>query len=164
MSLLVNIRHLETEELRLQGDVPVASLDLERLDELMLPADNLRYDLVVQRMEDGLLVQGQIELPLACECARCLRPFRSLVRLPEYCALLPWEGEEAVVVRHDCVDLTPYLREDIVLALPQRPLCEPECRGLVDRDSPLSGPEAADGAVGSELPSPAWAELNKLKL
>jgi uncharacterized metal-binding protein YceD (DUF177 family) len=164
MSLLVNIRHLETRELRLQGDMPLVDLDLESLDELMQPAGNLHYDLVVQRMEDGLLVQGHLELPLACECARCLRPFRTLVRLPEYCALLPWEGEEAIALQHDCVDLTPHLREDIVLALPQRPLCEPECRGLVNRDPPSSGPEAADGIAGPEPPSSAWAELNKLKL
>ena len=30
----------------------------------------------------------------------------------------------------DFVDLTPQIREDILLALPQRALCRPECRGL----------------------------------
>jgi uncharacterized metal-binding protein YceD (DUF177 family) len=130
MPLLVNIRHLETRELRLEGELPLVDLDLDHLDELMEPAGPLHYDLLVQRLEKSLLVQGQLELPLACECARCLRPFRTQVQLPDYCALLPWEGEDAVVVRHDCVDLTPYLREDTVLALPQRPLCQPDCRGL----------------------------------
>ena len=43
---------------------------------------------------------------------------------------LPLEGEEAVSVVNDCVDLTPYVREDILLEFPQHPLCEPECRGL----------------------------------
>jgi uncharacterized protein len=162
MPLLVNVRHLETSEQRLEGELPIAELDLERLDELMQPVESMRYQLLVQRIEKGLLVQGQLELPLACECARCLRPFRTVVRLPDYCAMLSWEGEEAVPIRHDCVDLTPYVREDMVLALPQRPLCEPECRGLADR--PSFGPEAADGADDSEPPSSAWAKLNKLKL
>lgn len=162
MPLLVNLRHLETRELRLEGALPIAELDLEQLDELMRPVGSLRYDLVVQRLEKGLLVQGELELPLACECARCLKSFQTIVRLPDYCAMLSWEGDEAVVIRHDCVDLTPHVREDIVLALPQRPLCEPECRGLANQ--PLPGPEVADGAGGVEPPDSAWASLNKLKL
>ena len=43
---------------------------------------------------------------------------------------LPLEGEEEVPVINDCVDLTPYMREDILLAFPQHPLCEPDCGGL----------------------------------
>jgi uncharacterized metal-binding protein YceD (DUF177 family) len=67
-----------------------------------------------------------------------------------------------MVVRQDCVDLTPYLREDIVLALPQKPLCEPECGGLGSPPPAATGPPSA-GQV-SEPTSPEWATLNKLKL
>jgi uncharacterized metal-binding protein YceD (DUF177 family) len=162
MPILINVRHLETSEKRLEGELPIADLDLELLDELMHPVESMRYHLLVQRMENGLLVQGQLELPLACECARCLRPFRTVVRLSDYCTMLSWTGEEPVPIRHDCVDLTPYVREDMVLALPQRPLCEPECKGLANQ--PSSGPEVADGADGSEPPSSTWAKLNNLKL
>jgi uncharacterized metal-binding protein YceD (DUF177 family) len=162
MPLQVNLRQLETRELRLEGDLPVAELDLEQLDELMQPIDSLHYKLMVQQVEKGLLVQGELALPLACECARCLRPFRSAVQIPGYCVLLSWEGEDPVVVRHDCVDLTPQLREDIVLALPQRPLCEPECAGLADRSS--SSSEASNDPGRSGPPASAWTTLNKLDL
>jgi uncharacterized protein len=72
------------------------------------------------------------------------------------------EGEDKVLVSNDCVDLTPYVREDIVLAFPQHPLCEPECRGL-QAASPNGGRASSGENITGDL-SPAWAELNKLKL
>ena len=73
---------------------------------------------------------------------------------------LPLVGEDAVPVTNDCVDLTPFLREDILLTLPQHPLCKPDCRGLSQF--------AAGGASGqtsqTNAGASAWAALNKLKL
>ena len=40
---------------------------------------------------------------------------------------LPLEGEDKVTVENDCVDLTPFVREDILLEFPQHPLCKPDC-------------------------------------
>jgi len=60
----------------------------------------------------------------------------------------------------DCVDLTPFLREDILLTLPQHPLCKPDCRGLSQfAAGGASGPTSQTNAGAS-----AWAALNKLKL
>jgi uncharacterized metal-binding protein YceD (DUF177 family) len=67
-----------------------------------------------------------------------------------------------VVVHNDCVDLTPYLREDMVLELPQRPLCSPECRGLVD--SPQRSEPSPDATPNWEGPASTWRELDKLNL
>jgi uncharacterized protein len=64
-----------------------------------------------------------------------------------------------VTISNDVVDLTPYIREDIVLAFPQHPLCKPDCQGL---ENPRKG-SAADAQHESELTSSAWSELNKLK-
>jgi uncharacterized metal-binding protein YceD (DUF177 family) len=54
--------------------------------------------------------------------------------------------------------LTPYLREDILLALPQHPLCEPECGGL-KLPARAKDPEKTAGNTAS-----AWDALDKLKL
>ena len=40
-------------------------------------------------------------------------------------ALSYYRGEE--------IDLSPLVREQTILALPTRPLCDPECRGLCPR-------------------------------
>ena len=161
MPLLINLRHLERETVTLRGALPVAELDLEGIDELIQPRSPLEHDLVVDRHERSILVQGRLRLTLGCECARCLKPFEHRLDLSEWSCLLPLEGEDKAVISNDCVDLTPYLREDIVLAFPQHPLCEAECRGLMSRR--VAGSKQSDAPATGELSS-AWAELNKLKL
>ena len=79
--------------------------------------------------------------------------------MEEWACHLALEGEEKVAVINDCVDLTPYIREDILLAFPQQPLCETECKGLpiLQRNQNKSDVGQESGAAST------WAELNKLK-
>jgi len=161
MPLLVNLRHLDAHNIKLEGQLSVEELDLDARDEMVQPAGELNHDLDVQKVEDGLLLHGCLTLELSCHCVRCLKPFRQEMRLVNWTRLLPLAGEEAVTVVNDCVDLTPYLREDILLEFPQHPLCEQDCRGLPKANlgkskSPSNAGQAAEG-------SSAWDELNKLK-
>ncbi len=161
MALIVNLRHLDGRDLHLEGEIPAAELDVTGLDELIRPVGGLRYELDVERHQRGLLLQGRLAMPLECECARCLNAFRQDLVLSNWCSLLPWDGEDAVRVRNDCVDLTPYLREDMVLALPRRPLCKPECDGLQAWSSDDPG---VAREMSADKRSSAWAMLNNLKL
>jgi uncharacterized metal-binding protein YceD (DUF177 family) len=162
MPLILNVRHLEANPVQFEGELDNAELSMEHLDELMRPSGPLRYAFAAERHERGILLQGHLAWPLAFECARCLRPFNQLLQLDPWVCLLPWEGEDAAVVRNDCVDLTPYLREDILLELPQRPLCSQECGGLiVGSPLSLSSPEAAPNWTG---PASLWRELDNLNL
>ena len=160
MPLTVNLQHLMKKTVELSGELPAAELELGGLDKLVQPSGPLVHELTVEQMEGGILVQGSLRLPLRCGCVRCLEPFELALDLPGFAALVPLEGEDRAPVVDDCVDLTPYLREDILLTLPQHPLCKPDCRGL----SQL----AAGGASGETPPTnagaSAWAALNKLKL
>jgi uncharacterized protein len=158
MPLQVNIRHLEDDDVRLQGELPASELDLPDNDELVRMHLPLRYDLTVQRMPDAILVQGRIEVTLDCECARCLKPFQCHLKLDPWAAHLPLEGPDKAVVKDDLADLTPCLREDILLEFPQHPLCEAGCAGLPNR----AKENKTKGASQTENSS-AWAELNKLK-
>jgi len=117
---------------------------------------------VVAGSESSILVQGRLGLTLRCECVRCLRGFEYRLAFDSWSCLFPLEGEDKVLVCNDCVDLTPYVREDIVLAFPQHPLCEPECRGLLVA-SPNGARPSRGASITADLSS-AWAELNKLKL
>jgi uncharacterized protein len=159
MALLINLRHLERADLPLQGKLPVAELDLDIRDEMIRTEKPLDYDLVVQKLEDSLLVRGRLVLPLACECVRCLNAFEYELELPDWTCLVPLAGEESVPVAADFVDLTPFFREDILLALPQHPLCKPDCGGLKKPN-----PEKSKPSSRSRTESSAWAELNKLKV
>jgi uncharacterized metal-binding protein YceD (DUF177 family) len=59
----------------------------------------------------------------------------------------------------DTVDLTSFLREDILLELPQHPLCKPDCGGLKKPTPEKSKPSGSSDVKTSS----AWAELEKLK-
>ena len=162
MPLLINIRHLEDREIVLHGQLPATDLDLDGIDELIRARLPLDHDLLCQGHERSILVQGSLQLNLDCECVRCLKAFEHRLELLEWSCLLPLEGEDKVLVNNDCVDLTPYVREDIVLAFPQHPLCEPECPGLLPKTQ--TGVEQSIEAKETEDSSSAWSELNKLKL
>jgi uncharacterized protein len=162
MSLTFNLRHLDEKNLHLKGEIPAADLDLDSLDELVHVSQPVCYDLEIQKLEQAVLVQGRLGIVLDCECARCLKPYKHELNLDGWACHLPLEGEDMVAVANDCVDLTPHIREDIVLAFPQHPLCRPDCSGLasIQKKTEMSpGTAAAPGPA-----SAAWAALDKLKL
>ena len=163
MPLIINLRHLANRNLELRGELSLAELELDARDEMIRPTQPLDYDLEVEMLDDSLLVQGSLWLALECECVRCLKKFEFELELDpwtKYLPLEPLEDEEAVPIKNDCVDLTPLLREDILLEFPQHPVCKPDCGGL----KKVSAGNAPKAAGKDETRLSAWAELNKLKL
>jgi uncharacterized metal-binding protein YceD (DUF177 family) len=161
MALLVNLHHLEKADVRLQGELPVEELELGKLDELITVRRPLHYDFEVHKVAKALLVRGRLWLDLDCACARCLKPYSHRLDLSDWACDLPMEGEEQVPVANDCVDLTPVVREDILLALPLHPVCKGDCGGLPAGAAGKTR-KSAGAAQTKEMPS-AWSELNKLK-
>ena|ERR1700744_1689509 len=154
-----NLRQLEEHEIHLKGELPVAELAFDVQDELIRTEKPLRYDLEVESMHDAILVQGSLRLTLNCECVRCLKPFKYEVALTDWALHLPLEGEDKVSIENDSIDLTPFVREDMLIEFPQHPLCKPECAGLKKK----SGVRKSDELKEMEKPS-AWTESDKLKL
>ena len=161
MPLSVNLHHLARHAVVLEGNLPVSELDIATFDELIQLAKPLQYELEIEQLEQELLARGTLRLALRCECVRCLKPFDYLLSLENWTCCLPLAGEEKVAVEGDCVDLTPFVREDILLAFPQHPLCEPECPGLAPADRGKANTQR--GAEGTDRPS-VWSKLDKLKL
>jgi len=162
MPLVVNLRHLEAHDIHLKGELPAAELDIDTRDEVIRVAQPLVHDLEAQKLENSILVQGHLRLNLECQCVRCLKPFQYRLELTGWTCHLPLQGEDRVAVVNDCVDLTPYVREDILLEFPRHPLCNPECRGLPKTS--LGRVKNASSAGKTEVGPSAWSELNKLKL
>ena len=161
MSLQVNLRHLEAHSVHLEGEIAIPDLDIQTRDEVIQIAGPLEYDLEAQKLEGGLLVQGRLSLVLECQCVRCLKKFVHRLELDPWTSHLPLQGEDAVPITNDCVDLTPWVREDILLEFPQHPLCERDCSGLGNTSV---GKSKTFSNIGStDAGSPAWEELNKLK-
>jgi len=156
--LSINLRHLETRDLHFQGELPVEELDFDLHDEMIRAEKPLYYDLEIEKLHNAILVQGKLEMALDCQCVRCLKSFEKKIELNDWKLHLPLEGDEKVSVENDCVDLTPFVREDILLEFPQHPLCKPDCEGLKIKTG------KAKKIAEKESKPAAWSELNKLKL
>jgi uncharacterized protein len=161
MSLLMNLRRLARGPVHVTGQLALDELDIETRDELVAVSGAVDYDITIERQGTAILAGGWIRFALNCHCARCLKPFTRDVKIADWLVHLPLEGEDQVPIEDDCVDLTPYVREDIVLALPQHPLCEPSCSGLPSR-SPRTVPEPDEVPPKHEDAS-VWSALDGLK-
>jgi uncharacterized metal-binding protein YceD (DUF177 family) len=157
----VNMRHLEAHAIQLKGELPPADLDLDLRDDVIRAEEPLHYELEIEKLDDAILIQGRLRLSLRCECVRCLKRFDRALELAPWTRHVPLEGEEKAVVVNDSVDLTPYLREDILLEFPQHPLCDVNCGGLPK--SVGGKANRPSGAGPSQPKATAWAELDKLK-
>jgi uncharacterized protein len=105
------------------------------------PAD---VSLDVRTLGDGAYgVTGRVSTRLQVECSRCLEPFEVPVDASFDLRYVPYrqnagEGEREVgeddlataYHREGMLDLIELLREQFVLALPMKPLCRDQCRGL----------------------------------
>jgi len=162
MPLLVNLLHLAQHGVSLKGEMPAEELELDIHDDMIKANSPLEYSLEVEKLEDSLLVQGRLRIKLDCRCVKCLEPFAHSVTIDPWACHLPLSGEDAVSVNSDCVDLTPYIREDTLLGFPQHPVCKPECDGLTHGPSTHDS-KSVPPIQGNESSS-TWSELDKLKL
>ena len=97
----------------------------------------LELDLRLESVMDGVLVSGVVTAPVSGECGRCLADVSDTltVRLQELYVYpetsTDHDAEDEVLqLEGDFLDLTPTLRDAVVLALPLTPLCREDCRGL----------------------------------
>lgn len=162
MSLKINLTHLEKGPQNYRGEIPLEALEMDTQDELIHPGSGIEYQLKVERHEQNLLVQGEIRQLFNCECARCLQPFENQAILPKWSQLIPLSGDDAIEINNDCLDLTPYLREDMLLTLPQHPLCAKDCRGMNSSVEKSTVPRT-ENPEREQTPS-AWTALDELRL
>lgn len=83
---------------------------------------------------DVLLLSATEKFVARGTCARCLKEVRTALtaKVEEryYPAGTDGLEEDAYTYQHDMVDVTDALRESLVLAIPARVLCKPDCRGI----------------------------------
>ncbi len=107
-----------------KGVLPPGVLEIEPDDPLFAEIEGIRYALHVQLLTDALLARGTVALALQAFCVRCREPFELDVCDEAFFADIPLTDAP------DEVDLTPAMREAILLALPSHPVCRESCRGL----------------------------------
>lgn len=125
----------------------------------------LDLDLRLESVTEGVLVSGEAFGTAVGECSRCLVALeqdvaitlRELFVYPGSTTDETTEEDELPRVQDDLLELEPLVRDEIVLALPQVPLCRPECPGLC----PGCGERFDDLEQGHihEILDPRWAAL-----
>lgn len=118
--------------------------DIHHLDPDILPLSALDGMIQLIRTVDGVLALGDLHTSLELMCVRCLTPFALPLQfaleeefrptIDIYTgALLPRLADDEEATRIDAhheIDLTEVIRQDILLAIPPRPLCRSKCAGL----------------------------------
>ncbi len=87
----------------------------------------LFLDVEVLTEEDLLYVQGELILEIGFDCSRCLDEMTMNLRIP---FMEEFSRDE---VLEDTLDITQRVLENILLEIPQKPLCSEDCRGLCPR-------------------------------
>ncbi len=106
----------------------------------------VRATLHLERHDGNILLQGQIQGEVACTCSRCLdtfaqpvaTTFEMLIKVGGPPKLEPElelnaDDLDEEYCSGDQLDLDALLREQILLALPLKPLCRESCLGLCRR-------------------------------
>ncbi len=165
----------DLRSLRLEpGDARRVDLDVE-LDPIELGGQRyvvgdgpVPITLDVQAAVDGLHLRLRLRTVVRGPCYRCTEPaeVRIAVDDRQYHAAVPDpEAEEDTVsphVRGGRLDVAAWAREAVVLALPAKILCTPDCGGLC----PHCGERLVEGAAHDCLPvvgDPRWQALERLR-
>ena len=117
----IHLDQIPSEGLALEGEESCEVLTID--DHQTWFEQPLCYALFASIVSDSLLVKGRLWTKVSLACGRCLTKFVHPLVVDEFFF------EEELGQRH-WFDLTENLREDILLQLPQRALCEPTCKGL----------------------------------
>lgn len=130
-----------------------------------LCVDFVRGIVEFTRTNRGLLVRGQLRSQIQLECARCLETFAQPLDLHLEAQfglppISPQRGPMFSMGVNGILDLTEALREQIVLDLPMRSLCRPDCRGLCIECGKNLNEGSCDCVV--ESTDPRLAELKEL--
>jgi uncharacterized protein len=116
----IHVNRIPAEGLREHASYDPAPLDMER-DDIHL-REPFAVDAFITKTDTELMVKAAISCPLLMTCARCLEDFSASVDTD---AVFHYKVKPA-----DVVDITDQVREEIILAYPMFPICQPNCKGL----------------------------------
>jgi uncharacterized protein len=159
-------------------DVSVASLPLYEEGGEGLAAHDLNGLVKATKLNDGVLVQGDVKAFVHVECSRCLtdidlpvdarleEQFRPTVDVDTGRAVQQSAADEDDMVfdidANHMMDLTEPVRQALLVALDMRPLCREDCKGLC----PECGANRNEVDCGHEqvVEDNRWAALRDLDL
>ena len=144
----VHLKQIPPEGLHLEGDEDCLIKDLE--SEGVRCAGAMQYKIDLGVSEGALWASGSLTQPVELTCVGCLEKFVYGIKVPAFAVHTELHGPETV-------DLSPFMREDILLNLPPHPRCDREGGRVCKAPHP-------DAAPSEIKRKPDWSALDKLKL
>lgn len=111
----VHLKQIPAQGLHLEGeeDCPIQELEAEGIR----CVGRLHYDLDLGVAGHALWANGSLSQPVELCCVSCLKKFVYEIRVPAFAVHIELHGPETI-------DLTPSIREEILLNLPAHPHCD----------------------------------------
>ena len=167
----VSLDSVLDEPLRFESALPVAVAAIDR--EPLVAISPLEISGEVMRIEGGYALSARLVYAGQLECSRCLAPYPfqqeedfSLVLYPKRVLTeeeteLAKEDLDAVFYDDPVVPLAPIAEERVQMAMPMKPLCREDCKGLC----PACGNDLNLGpcAGAHDAVDPRWEALRALK-
>ncbi len=151
----VHLNQIPPEGKFYEGEDPASILDIQEPD--IRPQSPVHYALDVGLSEGGIFVTGTLQVEIEFICVRCLEKFTRPVEINDFAMQEELSGPETI-------DLTPFLREDILLAFPAHPHCDwdgqKKCPGDFDLAEVPVDPEKEDTTPAKS----AWDALENFKV
>jgi uncharacterized protein len=136
----LNLHEIESFPADLALEFEPDALDYESRD--IVFKDLITVRLSIQKVGEEYFCQGYVTAPVEEECARCLTLFSGelsndmsfIIKIgdPEANRGSKVIGESVIWIRpgDHLVDIGQQVREALILSVPLKPLCSPECKGL----------------------------------
>ena len=144
----LHLKQIPSEGSHLEGEENCLIPELE--SEGIKCLGPMRYSIDVGISDGSLWVNGVLNQNVELTCVGCLEKFAYEIAVSRFTVHTELTGPEVV-------DLTPFMREDILLNLPAHPRCDREggrvCKATHREHEPLEIKRKSD-----------WSALDKLKL
>ena len=141
MSMLLDLSRLRSGVDRISRRFEAS--EFVRADGDLRVSAPVELDVEIRKDAKKVRLVGQVRASLTADCSRCLDPFEVPVA-NEFDALYLPPTEHAggpddevnvedlgvSFYQNDAIDLGQLIREQFYLALPMKPLCQPDCKGL----------------------------------
>lgn len=127
--------------LEIRVDLSLAWLSAECADLNLKPGnEGLLFQGRLEAVGEEFLLRGVLHGVVIGQCARCLEEAKVPVEvtltstfteeIPEDDQEDLAEGDDLVLIENGIVDISPILRDELLLALPMSPICSETCKGI----------------------------------
>lgn len=131
---------------------------------------DLSIDGFLTKDHERITIEGTAKAEAELECSRCTDTFTTQIKAPLFISLIPpnlakddEELDDEVHIYDQYIsptfDITQDVRDALGTAVPMKPLCRPNCKGLC----PVCGKNRNEGECGCETPQVESAWTSSLK-